>query len=106
MKDNGYVILDTKAFDAAIGMKDDLIRSYDALNTEYDRIVNTLMQSWKGRGATAFQRDAETVKTNINGIYDILRTMCDTLEDCRTIFAECDAALGEYNRNPDEEVTE
>lgn len=103
MKDNGYVVLDTRAFDAAIGMKEDLIRFYDALNTEYDRIVNTLMQNWKGRGADAFKNDAKAVKTNIIGIYDILKTMCDTLEDCRTIFAECDSALGEYNRNPDAE---
>ena len=88
MEDNGYVVLDTRAFDAAIAMKEDLIRSYDALNTEYDRIVNSLMQDWKGRGAEAFRKDAQTVKTNIIGIYDIMRTMCDTLEDCRTIFAE------------------
>ncbi len=106
MTDNGYVILDTKAFDAAIAMKDDLIRSYDALNTEYDRIVSNLMQNWKGRGASAFQKDATTVKTNIIGIYDILKTMCDTLEDCRAIFAECDKALGDYNRNPDDAGTE
>ena len=103
MEDNGYVVLDTRAFAAAIAMKEDLIRSYDALNTEYDRIVNSLMQDWKGRGAEAFRKDAQTVKTNIIGIYDILRTMCDTLEDCRTIFAECDKGLGEYNRNPDAE---
>ena len=103
MKDNGYVVLDTRAFDAAIGMKDDLIRSYEALNTEYERIVNTLMENWKGRGAETFKKDAKAVKTNIIGIYDILKTMCDTLEDCRLIFAECDKSLGEYNRNPDSE---
>ena len=34
MEDNGYVVLDTKAFDAAIAKKADLINSYNALNTE------------------------------------------------------------------------
>ncbi len=100
MEDNGYVVLDTKAFDAAIAKKADLINSYNALNTEYDRIVATLLNNWKGKGATAFKKDAQTVKTNIVGIYDILKIMCDTLTDCRSVFAECDTALGEYNRNP------
>ncbi len=99
MHEEEYVVLDTRAFDAAIARKQDLIRSYNALNTEYDRIVNTLLANWKGRGATAFQKDAQTVKTNIVGIFDILKTMCDTLTDCKEIFAECDTALGECNRN-------
>lgn len=98
MQDNGYVVLDTRAFDVAIAKKDDLISKYDAINNEYDDIVNTLMNNWKGKGANAFKKDAQTVKTNIVGIYDILRVMCDTLTDCRAIFAECDTALGEYNR--------
>lgn len=103
MQDNGYVVLDTRAFDAAIAQKDDLIAKYDAINNEYERIVNTLMSNWKGKGANAFRRDAQTVKTNIVGIYDILRVMCDTLTDCRAIFAECDSALGEYNRESNSE---
>ena len=101
MENNGYVVLDTKAFDLAIAKKADLINSYNALNTEYDRIVTALLSNWKGKGAVAFKKDALTVKTNIVGIYDILKIMFDTLTDCRTVFAECDSALGEYNRNPE-----
>lgn len=101
MEDHGYVVLDTKAFDAAIAQKQDLINAYNSLNEEYDRIVSSLLANWKGRGASAFQKDAQTVKTNIVGIFDILKTMCDTLTDCREVFSECDTALGEYNRNPD-----
>lgn len=101
MEDRGYICLDTKAFDAAIAKKPDLIASYNELNADYDRIVNNLMKNWKGKGADAFRRDAQTVKTNIVGIFDILKIMCDTLTDCREIFGECDSSLGEYNRNPD-----
>lgn len=101
MSDNEFVVLNTKAFDEALEKKQGLIDSYNAINKEYDRIVKNLMANWKGRGATAFQKDAKTVKTNIVGIFDILKTMCDTLTDCKEIFAECDTALGEYNRNPD-----
>lgn len=102
MEDHGYVALDTKSFDKALEKKQQLISKYNSLNTEYDRIVNNLMSNWKGRGADAFLKDAQTVRKNIVGIYDILRVMCDTLTDCKAIFAECDSALGDYNRNPDE----
>ena len=100
MKDNGFVVLDTRAFDDALSRKENLISSYNAINEEYDRIVSTLLSNWKGKGADAFKKDAAAVKTNIVGIYDILKIMCDTLTDCRAVFAECDTALGEYNRDP------
>ncbi len=94
------VLLDTRAFDDFLNSKDTLLKKYDEINTRYESIVNTLLQDWKGAGAAAFEDDAKMVKANITGIYDILKTMCDTLTDCRKIFEECDKALGEYNRNP------
>lgn len=101
MAGDGYILLDTRAIDAALSQKESLISRYNHINERYDSIVSTLSQNWKGRGATAFLKDAQTVKKNITGIYDILKTMCDVLTDCRTVFSECDTALGEYNQNPD-----
>lgn len=101
MPGDGYVLLDTKAFDAALSQKQSLFRRYEEINNRYDQIVTTLSANWKGRGATEFMKDARTVKTNIVGIYDTLKIMCDTLSDCKSIFAECDSALGSFNRNPD-----
>lgn len=100
MDDNEYVVLDTKVIGEAIARKQDLINSYNALNQEYERIVEALLSNWTGRGATAFKKDASTVKTNIVGIFDILKTLCDTMTDCKEIFEECDSGLGEYNRDP------
>lgn len=102
MKNNGCVLLNTKSFDQAISKKASLISRYNALNNEYDEIVNRLLSNWKGKGANAFQADARTVKANITGISDILGTMCDVLSDCRQVFGECDTTIGEYNRNPSE----
>lgn len=95
--DNGFVLIDTSIIDDVISRKDHLVSEYDAINAEYDRIVADLMKEWKGKGANAFKSDAEKVKTNIAGIYDILKIMCDTLEDCKAIIAEADTALGNYN---------
>lgn len=100
MANGEYVLLDTKAFDNFIASKEQLLTRYDEINTTYDSIVNALSENWKGLGAEAFMADAKTVKTNIGGIYDILKTMCDTLTDCREVFGEADSSLGEYNRDP------
>ncbi len=94
---NEFVLIDTSLIDKAIGKRDHLVSEYDAINREYDRIVSELLNHWKGRGAIAFKSDAGKVKTNISGIYDILKIMCDTLEDCKSIIAEVDTSLGEYN---------
>ncbi len=101
MEDQGYVTLDTRSFDYALSKKDSLIKAYNDLNNNYDEIVSNLLANWKGKGAEAFKKDAQTVKTNIVGIFEILKIMCDTLTDCKAIFSECDTALGDYNRNPD-----
>ncbi len=98
MANNEYVVLDTRAFDVAISKRKSIESAYKSINAKYDEIANNLLNNWKGKGATAFQKDAKVVKKNIVSIFDILKTMCDTLEDCRTVFAECDSALGEYNR--------
>lgn len=101
MEDRGCITLDTRAFDYAISKKDSLIKTYNELNEDYDKAVSALLSNWQGKGANAFKKDAQAVKTNIVGIFDILKIMCDTLTDCREIFSECDVALGDYNRNPE-----
>lgn len=104
MKDNEYVLLDTRVFDTAAEKKNQFLSTYNKINRDYEAIVIELLQNWKGRGADAFARDAGTVRANLTGIYDILKTMCDALTDCREIFDECDTALAEFNRNPEVET--
>ena len=94
---NEFVLIDTSIIDEVISRREYLVKEYDAINTEYDEIVKQLLEQWEGKGADAFRRDAQKVKTNIQGIYDILKIMCDTLEDCKAVIAELDAALGNYN---------
>ena len=101
MADDQYVVLDTSTFNKALEKKQPLVDMYYQLNNKYDAIVKKLMESWKGSGATAFAEDAKIVRTNLVGVFEILKMMCDTLEDCKEIFSECDHALGEYNRDPE-----
>ena len=92
--------LETSSIKAALAQKDHFVNEYTAIQNDYNDIVKVLSNNWKGKGAEAFVDDANKVRTNITGIYDILKIMCDTLTDCLAIYEECDKALGEFNRNP------
>jgi len=100
MDNDSFVYLDTSAIDKAIDMKDDILNGYRKIGEEYNRIVDTLLKNWNGKGAEAFDRGAKSVRDNINGIDDVLKTMIDTLIDMKEVYAEIDGKLGEYNRNP------
>lgn len=103
INENDYICIDTRVFDRCIQRKDGFIRRYDKIITDYNKIIDRLSQNWKGRGADTFITDAGKIRTNIKGIADILANMCNVLEDCRTVIAQTDSMLSEYNRNPDEE---
>lgn len=94
-----YNLLDTSSFEAFISSQGKLRQQYNDIQAQYRRIVNELLEHWKGRGADAFKEDSEKVMSNLIGIQDILSTMCDTLSDCYDIFSECDNSLGANNRN-------
>lgn len=96
----GLVLLDTRVIDKAIEMCQPLLAEYNAISEKYDTIESALLRNWKGKGADAFKKDSEVVRTNLVGLNDILKTMSDMLQDCRDIFSECDGALKEYNENP------
>ncbi len=90
--------LDTRAFHQVQEKMGGFVQTYEQLNETYNDIVKTLLEDWKGNGADSFYNDATQIKKNISGIYDILKAMCDTLQDCEKIFEESDKALGDYNR--------
>ena len=100
MGKDGYVLLDTSAFENAMKKRSEILKEYNAILSKYDIIINTLLKDWKGSGADAFRKDAKTVNTNIASLSDILTTLCDTIADCRDVFQECDKAMGEHNRQP------
>lgn len=100
MADDTFKKLDTKSFDEFFKNKEYFISKYDAINSNYERIVHNLLENWKGKGADAFKNDAKDIKTNVGTIYDILQDMFNTLTDCYNVLKECDSSLGKYNQDP------
>ena len=98
MASEEYNLLDTRIMDAVIAQRGQWLQSYSEIESSYQNAVSQLLGNWQGRGADAFREDASAVQRNMTGIYDILRTMCDTLSDCREVFSQRDKGLGDYNR--------
>ena len=101
MAGNEYHLIDTKAFDAAIARRSSLESQYTDILVKYDEIIHQLEANWQGDAAKVFFNDAKTIGSNIRGLGDILSTMCNTLEDCRTVIENTDKAAGAQNRNPE-----
>ena len=91
-----YILLDTAIIKNAIAKKTDFVTRYDNLQSEYERIVKELSDNWKGYGADAFCQDALKVQKKIGSIYDILKIMSDTIDDCIQVFSDSDKSLGKY----------
>lgn len=98
MDGESYRVLDTKVIDSVIAQREHWIQSYRDIEESYKNAVSNLLDNWKGRGADAFREDTRAVQRNIASVYDILRTMCDMLADCREVFSQRDKGLGDYNR--------
>ena len=98
-----YRCIDTRVFDRCIKAKTQYTRKLAELTTRYEKTVAKLKESWQGQGADAFFNDAQKVRTNLKGIADILGNMCNVMEECRTVIANTDKSLGDFNRNPDQE---
>lgn len=94
-----YNLLDVRYIDEFIDKKDAFISKYNELNKRYDKIISQLLEHWKGYGAESFEEDTKKVKENITGIEETLKVMCDTLQDCKSIFEETDKKLKTINED-------
>lgn len=71
MAEHGYNLLNTGMIQKAVAKRDDILQKYDKINSDYDAIVKKLLDNWKGDGAEAFEKDAQNVKANLTGVYEI-----------------------------------
>ena len=98
MSNNNGVVIDVATIDKVLAMRNSMLRDLMSVTTQYDRVTAALLKEWKGKGAAAFKKDAESLRVNFASLYDLAKSMFDTLEDVREIYIECDADLAEYCR--------
>lgn len=93
-----YRLIDTRKFEAFIRQKDTIPRQYNELKAQFDTIVSTLLDHWEGEGADAFRADSEIMRKNMEGMGEMISTLCATLSDIYELLLEADTRIGQANR--------
>ncbi|MDR2598992.1 MAG: hypothetical protein LBC73_01800 [Oscillospiraceae bacterium] len=73
---------------------------YRDIRESFDKIVETSLKDWEGKGTEEFGKDAQKMKTNIACIEETLRYLCSAICDCQAIIEEVDRKNKENNMNP------
>lgn len=77
------------------------IAEFDRIKTQFQTINETLLKSWEGEGADAYQFETDNILENIGGIRDVLDGINNgVVKDIKENYLQLDEALDEINRNP------
>ena len=90
--------LHTQALDDFIAACPVFLRRYQSILTTYQSACQTLLQTWKGRGADAFAQDEKMMLTCLQQSEQVLSTLFTAVKDCRDLYLEADSGLGAQNR--------
>lgn len=90
--------LHTQALDDFLGICPDFLNQYQTIITAYKSTCQTLLRSWKGRGADAFAQDEKMMLACLQQTEQVLSTLYTAVKDCRDLYAEADSGLGAQNR--------
>lgn len=95
--------LDTSAIIDFLSNENDLKSKYSSITSDWNTVVQGLEEHFKGYGADAFFKDTKKVSCTLDGVGDVLKTMCDTLRDCLDVYNEADVTLGKSNSDSSKE---
>ncbi|MBQ2603459.1 MAG: hypothetical protein VZR27_04995 [Acutalibacteraceae bacterium] len=99
MAGSNYVRADIGKLETFINESSDCIREFSEIRKEFDRINNTLFQSWEGAGRASYENVVSHITEKITGISEILDAINDgVIKDIVDYYNDLDKQLGDYNR--------
>lgn len=85
--------LDTKHFNRLITAYGNYIRQYENVVSESSRILEIVLENWKGEGKKAFEKDSRQVQLNLKDIADIMYDLRDALINAHAEYMKADNEL-------------
>lgn len=80
------------------------IQEFEAIQKEFCRINQTLLNSWKGAGAEAYKYETDHILEKIGSVADVLNAINEgAVKSIRSTYSEFDEEMGEFNKNPKSE---
>lgn len=78
-----------------------IIREFEEIKTEFNRINQTLLDKWDGEGSDAYQTESESILQKIGDLGDVLETLTTgAVSDLRQSYSDFDEEMKTFNEDP------
>lgn len=101
MADSAFVSADTIKIGEFEKESAEVIKEFDDIKREFERINRDLINSWKGVGADAYKYETDHILEKIGSVKDVLDAINEsTVKGIRETYSQFDEEMGEFNKNP------
>ena len=101
MANTGFVSADIEKLVQFEKDSADAIKEFNAIKRKFESINNTLLKTWEGEGAEAYQYETDHILEKIGSIEDVLKTLNEgVIKDIKDAYLKLDDDLAEFNKNP------
>ncbi len=96
-----FISADIEKLAAFESQSAEAIAEFDRIKAQFQTLNETLLNSWQGEGADAYQFETDHILENIGGIRDVLDSINNgVIKDIKDSYLQLDESLNEFNRNP------
>lgn len=101
MGNSQFVSADTSKITEFEKQSAEAIKEFADIKSEFKRINQNLLSSWKGAGANAYKNETDHILEKIGSVEDVLKTINEgAVKSIYDSYSNLDEELGEFNRNP------
>jgi uncharacterized protein YukE len=85
--------LDTINFNDTMTAYANYIQQFEGIVSSVNAAASTMVDNWKGKGCSAFEKDYKQVQLNLKDISDIMYNLRDALIDAQAEYIKTESAL-------------
>ena len=93
MATNRVDYLNTEDFNDTIVAYESYIKKFEAIVKEVNSAAGKMVERWKGKGCSAFEKDYKQVQLNLKDISDIMYDLRDALINAHSEYMKTDEEL-------------
>lgn len=107
MSDVSFISADTTKIAEFEEKSPEIIKEFEAIKQEFQRINSELLSVWKGVGAKAYKYETDSILEKVGSVEDVLNAINESVvKDVRSTYSSFDEEMGAFNMNPSSEEGE
>jgi len=88
-----FQCLDTKYFSDTIAAYTNYIKQFEGIVRDVNKTNNRMIDNWKGKGCSAFEKDCKQVQLNLKDISDVMNELRLALINAQNDYSDTDTGL-------------